>query len=319
MADLATPMAIRVAATLRVADHLPATARELAATVGADVDALDRVLRHLVTAGVLTRVDGSDRYASTELGAGLCADHPAGLRARWDIEGALGHADLSFVRLLHSVRTGAAAYPELYGTPFWAALSAEPARAAAFDEQMGDGVGVDVPMVVSAYDWGTLGDVVDVGGGDGTLLIALLNEYPALRGTVVDLPGEAEAARKMFAAAGLADRANAVAGDFFGTLPAGAEGYLLCSVLHHWGDEQARAILRGCSTAAGEDGAVFVIEKVADDDPATTERDLRGLALFGGGRDRDVGELTVLAESAGLTVAAVHMAGAMAVIELAVP
>jgi hypothetical protein len=317
MADLATPMAIRVAATLRIADRLPATANELAAVTGADADALDRVLRHLVTAGVLARAVDSDRYTLTAVGTGLCSDQPAGLRARWDIEGALGHADLAFVRLLHSVRTGTAAYPELYGTPFWAALSANPARAASFDEQMGAHVGKIAPRIVSAYDWGALGHVVDVGGGNGTLLIALLNEYPVLRGTVVDLPGTAESARKMLAAAGLTDRGNAVAGDFFGELPTGAEGYLLCSVLHHWSDEEARAILRNCAAAAGEDGAVFVIEKIAD--PVDTERDLRGLVLFGGGRERDVGELTALAESADLTVVAVHTAGAVEIVELAVP
>jgi hypothetical protein len=154
--------------------------------------------------------------------------------------------------------------------------------------------------VVAAYDWGVLGHVVDVGGGDGTLVIALLNEYPALRGTVVDLPEVAENARKMLDAAGLAGRGNAVAGDFFGTLPAGAEGYLLCSVLHQWSDEEARTILRNCASAAADDGAVFVIETV-------------------GVRERGVGELTVLAESADLTVAAVHTAGPVAILELAAP
>jgi hypothetical protein len=166
----------------------------------------------------------------------------------------------------------------------------------------------DVPLIVSAYDWGALGHVVDVGGGDGTLVIALLNEYPTLRGTVLDLPETAETARKLLAAAGLADRGQAVAGDFFGTLPPGAEGYLLCSVLHQWSDEEARTILRGCATAAAEDGAVFVIEKL----PGSP-----GLALPDGVRARDVGQLTTLAENAGLAVAAVHTAGAMAILELA--
>jgi hypothetical protein len=181
---------------------------------------------------------------------------------------------------------------------------------------MGADVGADAPLIVSAYDWGVLGHVVDVGGGNGTLLIALLAEYAALRGTLVDLPGTAETARKMFAAAGLTGRADAVAGDFFGELPAGAEGYLLSGVVHNWGDEDARAILRNCAAAAGEDSAVFVIEKIAD--TVRTDVDLRGLALFGGGRERDVAELTALAESAGLTVAAVHTAGAFAIVELAV-
>jgi hypothetical protein len=168
----------------------------------------------------------------------------------------------------------------------------------------------DVPLIVSAYDWGVLGHVVDVGGGDGTLVIALLNEYATLRGTVVELPEPAEAARKLLAAAGLADRGQAVAGDFFGTLPTGAEGYLLCSVLHQWSDEEARAILRNCATAAGEDGAVFVIEKLADP---------QELASSDGVRTRDVGQLTMLAENAGLTVAAVHTADAIAILELSAP
>jgi hypothetical protein len=176
---------------------------------------------------------------------------------------------------------------------------------------------VDASLVVSAYDWGALGHVVDVGGGDGTLLVALLNEYPALRGTVVDLPVIAETARKLLAAAGLAGRADAVAGDFFGELPAGAEGYLLCSVLHQWNDDQARTILHNCVTAAGEDGAVFVIEPVT---PTTSaEPNQRDLGPSGGGRERDVAELTALAESAGLTVVAVHTAETIAIVELAAP
>lgn len=214
--------------------------------------------------------------------------------------------------------------------------------------------------IVAAYDWGALGHVVDVGGGNGTLLIALLTEYPALRGTVVDLPDVAENARKMLAAAGLADRGDAVAGDFFGSLPAGAEGYLLCSVLHQWSDEEARAILRNCASAAAEDGAVFVIEAVpdaaaeaaaaraGDEPPASAGAGAEPPVAAGGvasdavtgpvssavldlptdatsplledrGRERDVGELTVLAQSAGLTVSAVHTAGAVAILELALP
>ncbi|OLF19565.1 methyltransferase [Actinophytocola xanthii] len=158
---------------------------------------------------------------------------------------------------------------------------------------------LDAPRIVSAYDWGALGDVIDVGGGDGTLLIALLNEYPALRGQVLDLPDVAEWARKRIDAAGLADRGGAIAGDFFDELPAGAEGYLLAYVLRNRDDEDARRILRRCAEAAGEDGAVFVIETVA-------ER----------GAHRDLPALTALVESAGLVVADVHDAGEVAVLEL---
>lgn len=183
---------------------------------------------------------------------------------------------------------------------------------------------VDAPSIVSAYDWGALGHVVDVGGGDGSLLIALLNEYPALRGTVVDLPAAAETARKMLHAAGLSDRANAVAADPLDAVPDGAEGYVLSAVLCDRGDEDACAILRNCATAAGEDGAVFVIEPAAPVDGVVVDTSpfgVAGTSLPGppvaGRRTRGVAELTALAERAGLQVAAVHTAGTAAIVELA--
>jgi hypothetical protein len=314
MADLVTPMAIRVAATLRLADRLdqPRAAADLAGETGADPDALERLLRHLVTIGVLDR-DEADRYTPTALGACLRDGDPAGLRAAWDIEGPVGRGDLSLAALLHSVRTGTAAFPVQYGDTYWRDLAADPARNAAFDDGRGAAAGVEAPSIVAAYDWGALGDVVDLGGGNGTLLIALLNEYPALRGTVVDLPAAAEAARKLIDAAGLADRGDAVAGDFLEWVPPGAEGYLLSAVIHNWGDEDARRILARCAEAAGADGAVFVIERITE--PTRTHGDLRNLAWFGG-KVRDVAELTALAESAGLARAALHTEGEIAVLEL---
>ena len=317
MADLATPMAVRVAATLRIADHVThglRTAPELAEAVGADVDALGRVLRHLVTAGVLRR-DESERYVLTARGQALRDDHPAGMRAMLDLEGAIGRADLSFVQLLHTVRTGEPAFPAQFGRSFWDDLAADPARSASFDTQMAADVAAWAPDIVAAYDWGSLGHLVDVGGGNGALLAVLLREHPDLRGTVLDLPGAVEAARKALTAAGLADRGDAKAGSFFDPLPPGAGGYLLCAVLHDWDDAAARAILRRCAEAAGADGRVLVVEKFATDADGRTEMDLRVLAYFAG-RERDIAELTALAAAAGLRVAEVHPAGATPVVEL---
>jgi predicted O-methyltransferase YrrM len=159
--------------------------------------------------------------------------------------------------------------------------------------------------------------VVDVGGGNGDLLTAMLRAYPALRGTVFDLPDTAETARKALAAAGLADRGDVVSGSFFDPLSPGAGGYLLSAILHDWDDDAARAILRRCAEAAGTDGAVFVVEKIGTDgESLRTGMDLRMLAYFGG-RERGVAELTALAETAGLRVVAVHPAGSLAVVELA--
>jgi hypothetical protein len=143
----------------------------------------------------------------------------------------------------------------------------------------------------------------------------LLREHADLRGTVLDLPGAAEAARKVLTAAGLADRGDAIASSFFDPLPPGAGGYLLCAVLHDWDDGAARAILRRCAEAAGTDGRVFVVEKLVTDADARTEMDLRVLAYFGG-RERGVAELATLAAAAGLRVAAMHPAGATPVVEL---
>ena len=318
MADLATPMAVRVAATLRIADHITrglCTAPELAGAVNADADALDRVLRHLATVEVLSR-DASGRYALTARGEVLRDDHPAGLRRMLDIESAIGRADLSFVQLLHSVRTAEPAFPMQFDRSFWDDLSADPARSASYDAQMGADVAADASAIVAAYDWGSLGHVVDVGGGNGALLTAMLREYPTLRGTVLDLPETAEAARKSLTAAGFAGRGDVVPGSFFDPLPAGAGGYLLSAILHNWDDEAARAILRRCAQAAGTDGTVFVVEKIgADGESLRTGMDLRMLAYFGG-RERGVAELAALAETSGLRVVAVHPAGDLAIVEL---
>jgi cyclopropane fatty-acyl-phospholipid synthase-like methyltransferase len=172
------------------------------------------------------------------------------------------------------------------------------------------------PEILSGYDWGSLGRLVDVGGGNGSMLIALLNRYPALRGTIVDLPENTEDARQALAAAGVADRAEVITTSFFDPLPAGADAYLLSLIIHDWGDKPAREILRRCAEAAGPTGTVFVVEKVgADGDSPHTGMDLRMLALYGG-KERRIGELTTLAESSGLTVAAVHPAGAFSIVEL---
>ena len=318
LADLVTPMALRVVATLRLADHLAdasATAEELAVACGAEPDALDRVLRHLAAIGVLSR-DSSGRYSLTPRGEELRGDHPAGLRGRLDIAGALGRAELSFVDLLDSVRSGSPAFDRRYGRSFWEDLTSDPPRADSYDEQMGQDVEDWAVDILPAYDWGSLGHVVDIGGGNGTLLIALLDTHQDLRGTVVDQPRTVAAARSALEAAGMAARADAVAGSFFDPLPGGAGGYILCAILHDWDDEAAGAILKRCAEAAGAEGRVFVIEKTgAGGEAPSTSMDLRMLLYFGA-RERGVAAISTLAAEAGLRTVAVHPAGDLSVIEL---
>jgi hypothetical protein len=316
MAQLVTPMAVRVAATLRIADQLAAdrrTAPELAAAVSADAAALDRLLRHLTSRGLLSR-DTDGRYSLTALGEPLRDNHASRVRDWLDIEGA-GRAELSFVELLHSVRTGQAAYPAQFGRSFWEDLAAAPERQDSFNVSMSASIAERGPSIAAAYGWGALEHVVDVGGGDGSLLIALLERFPRLRGTVIDRPDTADTARKALAAAGLAGRCEVVPGSFFDPLPAGAGGYLLSLVLHNWDDATATAILRRCATAAGSGGSVFVAESIGADGRPHTGMDLRMLA-YCGGRERGVAELAELAAGAGLRLVALHLAGPLTIAEL---
>ncbi|WP_039798722.1 methyltransferase [Nocardia araoensis] len=318
-ADLVTPMAIRVAATLRLADHVAAgrqTSEALAAAVDADRDALGRLLDHLVTAGVLARA-GSGGYGLTALGERLRDDHPDGVRRWIDLEGAIGRADLCLVQLLHTVRTGEPAFPRQFGRTFWDDLSADPVLGASFDALMGARLAADAPAVADAYAWGALGHIVDVGGGDASLLIALLRAHGELRGTVLDLAGPVARARQAIRSAGLDHRADARVGSFFDPLPAGAGGYLLSGVLHDWDDEAAVRILRRCAGAVAEQGRVLVVDHIGDADggPPDTEGDLRMLCYVGG-RERTLDRLREIAESARLRVGSVVPAGSRSIVEL---
>lgn len=303
-AEPVTPMAIRAVATLGVADHLadgPRTAHELAEAVGAEPGSLERVLRHLVTEELFTA--HGDRFALTATGEALRSDHPWSLREWITADGALGRADLCLSELAPALRTGESAYGRYFRSTFWDDLAASPELAASFERVMGSRMAEHARTLAGMYGWGSLRHVLDVGGGDGTLLHELLGRFSSLRGTVLDLAGAADSARRTFRDAGLDDRGDAVAGDFFSPLPAGHDAYLLCWVLHDWDDGAALAILRRCAEAAGPGGTVLVAEYGGG--AAVTELDVRMLAYFNG-REREVAELSDLAEGAGLFLAGDH-------------
>lgn len=317
-ADLVTPMSIRVAATLRLADHIVAgtrTAEALAEAVAADPDALGRVLAHLVTAGVLIRTETGE-FELTSLGEHLRDDDPQGLRPWLDLEGAIGRADTCFVHLLHTVRTGEEAFPLQFGRPFWDDLSDDPTRAASFDALMGSRLVADADLVAAAYPWGSLDHVVDVGGGNASLLIALLRAHHDLRGTVVDLPGPAARAAESIAAAGLSHRAGARAGSFFDALPPGAGGYVLSGVLHDWDDEHAARILERCAEAATPTGKVLLVDNIDTTRGGIpdTEGDLRMLCYVNG-RERTLDQLAELAAPTGLRLGGIAAAGTRSIVE----
>jgi hypothetical protein len=157
------------AITLRVADAITASVTsgtELAARLAVAADPLVRVLDHLVTAGFLRR-DEDGAYALTDAGQWLRDNHPQGIRAWIDLEGAVGHADMSVVELLHTVRTGEPAVPRRFGRGFWEDLAEHPDGAASFDALMGRQLTAEALSFAATYDWSALGEVVDVEAATG--------------------------------------------------------------------------------------------------------------------------------------------------------
>lgn len=303
MADLATPMSIRVAATLGLAERAGsagATAERLASETGTAAPALRRLLDHLVTVEVFALDPESGRYRPTSLGAQMGGDAPEGIKPLLDIGCAGGRAELAFADLLATITTGVPAYVERYGREFWADLDARPELRRSFDAQMNWRFQAQAPQIAECFDWSRFPEILDVGGGDGLVLAAILRTRPDLRGRVLDLSPTTVAATGRFAAAGLDGRAGVVTGSFFDPLPVGADAYLLSDILHDWDDEHARAILAGCGRAAGPDGAVVVIEPVLGDGVGTA-MDLFMLMCFGG-RERTVDELAGLAADCGLVL-----------------
>src|ERR1700678_4561516 len=307
--DLITPMALRVAATLRLADFMPddgegkgAALGDVAGRAKADPDALARMLRHLVQHGVFTE-PRRGQFAVNQTAAMLRTGQPAAL---WlDLDGFGGQMDLAFTGLLHTVRTGEPAWQHVFGQPFWDYLDANPAISDSFDATMALDAGN--AAVAEGYDWTAVRHVADIGGGTGTLIAQVLQRNPPLRGTLVDLPETADRARQYLARLALDSRCEIAGQSFFDPLPAGADAYLLNRVIHDWDDAAATAILRRCAEAAGSAGRVLVIEShAADADSASfAEMNLRMLVLAGG-RERTLDDYSALAAAAGLTVTAVH-------------
>jgi hypothetical protein len=320
LADLATPMAVRVAATLGLVDlagSAGATAEQLASATGTAVGALRCLLDHLVTVGVFDRDGESGRYRPTDVGAQMGEDAPGGVRPVLDINDAGGRAELGFVELLTTITTGTPGYVERYGRDFWADLDASPRLRRSFDAQMNWRFRVQAAQIAERFDWSRYPDLLDVGGGDGTLLVEVLRAHPTVRGRVLDVAPTAAAAVDRFAAAGLADRAGAVPGSFFDPLPAGADAYVLSDIVHDWDDEHARTILTRCAEAATPHGTVVVIESVRGRS-ASTAIDLSMLVQFGG-QERTLDELAALAAGCGLALrASAQVADSRTALEFAV-
>jgi len=304
--------AIHVAATLGVADRLadgPRTSDELAAAVGAHAPTLYRLLRALAAVGVLHEEDGR-RFALTPVGECLRsdADEPVG---GWAAMIGRPYVWQAWGALLHSVRTGESAFEHVHGVDPWTYRTRDPDEGAIFDRGMADLTRRSHPTTLAAVDFSRFGTVVDVGGGNGALLVALLRAHAEMRGVLLDLPHAVAVAERAIDAAGLSERCRTVAGSFFDAVPEGGDAYVLRAILHDWDDDKATAILTSVRRAVAPEATLVVIERdlgPANETPETKFSDLNMLAIPGG-RERTIDEYGALLAAAGFRLVESRPAG----------
>lgn len=310
--------ALAVAAELGLSDELasgPRDVADLAAAVSVDQETLYRLMRALATVDVYDEQDDG-RFALTALGEGLRSDVPGSLRplARtladpptWSAWGHLGH----------SVRTGENAFEDLHGMDVWAYRRSHPEQNAIFNDNMSGLSSLVADAVASAYDFAGHSSVVDIGGGHGVLLEAVLTRHEHLTGTVFDLPHVVAQSPTPQATASVASRWSAASGSFFDAVPA-ADCYLLKSILHDWPGARCVEILQACRAGLRPDGVVLVVETVVgrpghEIDAAFS--DLNMLVLPGG-RERTAEEYAALFDAADLQLTrVVHTSSRMSIVE----
>jgi SAM-dependent methyltransferase/DNA-binding MarR family transcriptional regulator len=258
--------AVHTAAQLRLADllaDLDRTGAELAEQIGADAAALTRLLRALAALGLVSEsVPGAFRL--TDSGQLLRTDHPESMSALVQLFG--GATTLAPWRELETaVRTGETTFEKVYGSSAFEYLAAHPELSAQFNAAMRQGTALTAQQLPGFYDFARFHTVADIGGGDGTLLAAVLRAHPALRGILFDTQSGQAEARHTLSAAGVADRCELRPGDFFVAVPDGADLYLIKSVIHDWDDDRATTILRHIRRVIPPHGRLLIIEPVLPD------------------------------------------------------
>lgn len=313
---------VRAMADLGLADAMAApttveelasstTVEELASSTTTRPDALLRLLRALTDIG-LVEPDGPGRYRLTPRGAVLRRDHPADLRSmalmqNW-APNLTAWSDLSA-----AVASGEGTFEAANGATLWLTLSRHPRQQAIFNAAMARRASQQVQTIRDACDLADVGTVVDVGGGRGAMLAALLAAEPHLRGVLADRPDVVPEARETFEKAGVADRCEIREADFFVGVPAGGDAYVLSNILHDWTDEQCLQILRTVRAAMPPGSRLWVLERVLDPDPPRSPGeqaelhllDLNMLVLFGA-RERTQVEYAALLTQTGFLAPRVH-------------
>jgi hypothetical protein len=311
--------AIHVAATLGIADLLedgPRSIDDLAQATGTHAPTLYRLLRALASVGVFAE-EPDGQFRSTPLAEYLRTNAPRSLRA-WAMQIGQQYLWTSWGHLLHSVRTGEPAFPELYGATAWEYRQSHPEEDAVFNAAMTALSAGVVEAIVQSYDFSNVGVLMDVGGGEGVLLAAILAANPTLRGVLFDQPHVVTGANGLLERADVADRCEVVSGSFFEAVPGGADAHLLKSIVHDWDDTATVRILRACRAAIADNGRLLVVEPIIEPgnepDPAKFS-DLNMLVMLGG-QERTAYNFERLYAQAGFRLTNIIRTGSsMAIIE----
>ena len=295
--------ALYAAAKLGVADLLKdgaQTSSELARKLNVNESAFYRILRLLASQNVFEE-KSPRRFANTELSHFLCTGVPGSVRSILIFRGS------EFIfgpcgEILYSIETGLAARAKIYGMEAFDYLKTDPETARLFDDAMTGMSALVGPVVAGAYDFGKWGSLMDVGGGNGILLAAILTAHPGLRGTLADLPHTIErAADRGFLGGELASRSAMQPCDFFDEVPPGCRAYVMKHVIHDWDDERALNILANCRRAVPEDGVLLLVEWALPDGNAPSAGKFADvmMMLMTGGKERTAEEYRHLLGQAG--------------------
>jgi O-methyltransferase domain/Dimerisation domain len=255
--------AITAAADLGIADALangPLSADELASAVNADPDTISRLFRALITRGIFRRRrDGC--YDLTPLADTLRSDADVSLRAFARFVGSPQHRE-HWSHLTDAIRTGRAVIPALRGKPAFEYLADEPELAEIFNDAMTSSSELAIASVIAGYDFSPYATIVDVGGGHGRMLAAILDATPHSRGILFDLPHVVAGAPAVLEEHHVADRVRIVEGSFFDAVPDGGDAYVIKNVIHDWPDDEAVQILGNVRKAAAAGKYVLLVELV---------------------------------------------------------
>jgi len=296
--------ALYVAAKLGIADLLergPQSSEALARGAGAHAGALHRVLRALASFGIFAE-DEDGRFRNTPAAQRLQTGRPDSLRAFVIMQGE-PESWRSWGDMLHSVRTGQSAFEHVFGSPMFQYMAEHHEAARIFDEAMISRSASENEAVLMAYDFSGADRLIDVGGGRGALLLAILKVWPRARGVLFDLPHVIDGARMSLGSSAEAGRCRPVSGDFFrDALPAGGDVYLIKKIIHNWDDERAWTILQGCRRAMSGNARLLLIEPINQPGDGASYAKLLDLLMLvlPGGQERTESEHRALLASAGL-------------------